>query len=170
MNSAAHNEHLDEEWEDDDDLDILIEKEHADIPQNKKSQGLPRRQYTREYKLRAIRYTQKHTLPWKDSNGIVCQPISKYKAAQKFRITPTMLRKWMRNAKSILHQLVGQRRNNIGRKALLPELELALFNAFKTLRESGSKVKVSWFLITARKLFEKYYPQQIYNDERGKKQ
>ena len=149
------------EWEDEEDLDMIIQKEQTEMLQRKthkqpcKQQR--RRQYTREYKLRAIRYTQQHA-------------ISKYKVAQKFKITPTMLRKWIRDTEAISQQRVGQRRNVKGRQALLPEMELALYTAFTTLRNSGSKVKVNWFLITARKLFEKYYPQHVNMNIEGKKE
>lgn len=114
-NPTPHNEEdlvrlgmeVEEDWEDEKDLDIWIEKENsiegpesghagkAKLGQVGKttasSKGPSRHQYTREYKLRAIRYAQKYS---------VC----KYKVAQKFRITTTMLRKWIRNADTILDQ------------------------------------------------------------------
>lgn len=89
-----------------------------------------------------IRYAQRYTAgPW---NGAVCKPITKYKVARKFRITPTMLRQWIRNADSILDQRIGQ-----------PEIQkddklysLNLYQEFVALREAGCKVKVNWFLVT----------------------
>ena len=56
-----------------------------------------------------------------------------------------------------------------GRQALLLGMELALYTAFTSLQDAGSKIKVRWFLITARKLFEKYYPQQVEITSEGKK-
>ena len=69
-----------------------------------------------------------------------------------------------------MEQRIGQRRNTKGRQPLLPEMELALFQQFITLREKGCKVKVNWFLLTACKLFEEYYPQQVIIDEEGHKE
>ena len=179
-NPTPHNEkdlvqlgmEVKEDWEDEKDLDIWIEKENsiegpesghagkAKLGQVGKatagSKGPSRRQYPREYKLRAIRYAQKYS-------------VSKYKVAQKFRITTTMLRKWIRNADSILDQRIGQRRNTKGLQALFPAMEIALYQEFLTMRNTGCKVKVNWFLIKARKLFEQYYPKQIYINEEGKK-
>lgn len=180
-NPTAHNEddlvrlglEKEGEWEDEDELDAVIERETlqaagGQAAEGKTLRGPSRHQYTREYKLRAIRYAQRYTVgPWIDNTGGVCKPLSRYKVAQKFRITPTMLRKWIRNADSILEQRIGQRRNTKGHKALLPEMELALFQQFIALREKCCKVKVNWFLLTARKLFEEYYPQQVIIDEKG---
>ena len=48
-------------------------------------------------------------------------------------------------------------------------METALYQEFLTTRNTGWKVKVNWFLIKARKLFEQYYPKQIYINKERKK-
>ena len=50
----------------------------------------------------------------------------------------------------IFRPLYIHRRDTKGRSALLPELEMALYQQFVSLRDPGSKVKVNWFLVTAR--------------------
>ena len=49
-------------------------------------------------------------------------------------------------------------------------MELSLFQQVITLKEKGCTIKVNWFLLTARKLFEEYYPQQFVIDEEGHKE
>lgn len=96
--------------------------------------------------------------------------MTRYKVAQKFNITPTMLRRWIRNADQISQQREGQRREVKGRVALFPEMEKAVHEQFLAAREKGVKVKRDWFLNTARNVFEEYYPQQVHVDEQGNKQ
>ena len=151
-------------------LESMTESENEDKPGARRcAQG--RQQYTREYKLHTIQYAQKHTLgQWTDKHGKTQQPMTRYKVAQKFNITPTMLRRWMRNADQISQQREGQRREVKGRVALFPEMEKAVHERFLAARAKGMKVKRDWFLNTARNVFEEYYPQQVHVDERGTKQ
>lgn len=69
-----------------------------------------------------------------------------------------MLRKWIRKEDEFRTQWKqGQRRGTTGRKAQLPELELALRDRFIAIRNKGYKVKRPWFLAQARKLFDELY-------------
>jgi hypothetical protein len=140
--------------------------QNPEAPQNPEASRNPettkirrRQQYTREYRLAALTFYHRTSVPHDGKPAL-----SKYRISRILNITEKMLRDWIKNEDSIRQQPVGTRRNNSGRDASFPEIEDLLDREFRNLRLKGIPVKRSWFLSTARKLYEEKYPDKVITD------
>ena len=99
-------------------------------------------QYTREHKLAAIGYA-KHT--WFRTADGNLRRITKYRVCTNLKITPIMLKKWIKNETKILGQKRGSQRSRDSRRiGKEPLMEEQLYQQFEEARQEGRQVTHRW--------------------------
>ena len=131
--------------------DVLLLSEPFNKPQKRIS-------YTRKNKLAAINF-QARTFR-KQKNGALKQ-ITTYEAAKSLGITPTMLKKWIKNRQSIMTLEKGQRKHMKGHVAQKPRLEELLYKVIEEKRKIDRTINLRWFMRTARRIYKELYPGRV---------
>jgi transposase-like protein len=91
-----------------------------------------RKSYTREFKLRALK--------WHEENGSVVS-----KTSREFDIPYNSMSSWIRKKTVIADAKRGARHVGGGRVAFYPDMERLLYDEFLEHRREGHKIRQLWF-------------------------
>ena len=105
-----------------------------------------RKSYTREEKLKIVRYYYE--------NGK-----NLYQTCKKFSQNTRTVQRWLQAEEKIHDSKKGSMRVKFERRAQHPEMEERLHREYKELRKKGLKVKGWWFRLRARQILSELQPE-----------
>ena len=100
-----------------------------------------RRSYTRETKLKVVR--------WYSIHGC-----NLYQTCKKFELNSKTVLRWSKDETKIKHSKKGQKCVKFDRTALFPGMEDTSYEEYRSLRQRGVKVKGWWFKTRAKQLLQ----------------
>ena len=104
-----------------------------------------RRSYTREEKLKIVRYY--------NDNGK-----NLYQTCKHFNLNSRTVKRWIVGKKAIKESKKGRKRVQFARRPKYAEMEEKLYESYKELRKKGLKMKKWWFILKAKEILKELEP------------
>ena len=98
-----------------------------------------RKSYTREFKLKVIRFYRKNNL---------------YRTSKRYELNTKTVLRWIKQESKIKDASKQSKHLKHQRKVMHPEMEKKLYDEYKKLRKKGLKVKGYWFKLRAQQILK----------------
>ena len=98
---------------------------------------MPRKSYSREFKLKAVDF---------------CASYGLTAAAKRYGVDNSLITRWKTNINKIQAAKPGSKSYGSGRKCWWPILEEKIYNKLMKKREKGFRIGPKWIILNAKKL------------------
>ena len=110
---------------------------------NQESRVQTRKSYTREYKLKVVRFYHQNNL---------------YQTSKRFSLNTNTIGRWVADEGKIKNSKKASKRMKHSRRCQFLEMEEELYRESKKLRKQGYKVKGFWFRIRGKEILQQMNP------------